>query len=957
MIVFTSVPDLIKANLVVDDIVLVLGENFESDTVAQYCRIRPADFVGSLGNRIITLANGLKGEFLPKEVYKEETGLGGVKHYFDTTITEESASITTDIIPVMVDLFIDDVFVYPTKYTIDPETKSITLTDDTFKVGSKVHVGIYTIKSISTGVRYLGEKTLEEILATPNPKIGDIWITSTEGYIPGQFGDIFIAVNEGLVWTVSEDQTFMGWLTIGLLRGPKGEQGDQGVPGATGAQGQQGQQGIQGPRGAQGPEGQIGPKGEQGIQGPRGEQGIQGQTGPRPRHIWEGTTVSFEQPDGSYGAYVDLKGPQGIQGPQGNIGPQGPQGDVGPQGPQGIAGPVGPRGLQGIPGPVGPQGERGPVGPTGATGIQGPRGLSPKHEWVGSSLRFEQQDGTWGNLVDLTGPQGIIGPVGPKGSDGADGINFTLQGKDTLEAILIKPSPKVGDLWVSTSSGTLHGEPVAIGDNIVYSKQAAWMNIGPFKGEQGPVGPQGPIGPQGPQGLRGPEGPQGVRGDEGPQGPEGLRGPQGLQGEKGIQGDVGPIGPPGPEGPAGPQGPIGPTGEQGPQGLQGPPGITGPQGEQGLRGPEGPQGPRGDVGPTGPQGEAGPQGAVGPMGPQGPEGKMGPTGPEGIQGPEGPMGPKGPQGDQGLPGPVGPQGPRGLMGPTGPQGAKGDTGDRGPTGATGPQGPKGATGATGPQGPQGPKGDKGATGDKGPTGDRGIRGSRSFFVSSTSSVWSMVAARNFYINNGISEVVRFDSNVQYNTGVDFSEQRIYVGTDNLNSSSAIGTGPWIESNWNTVNKISNGVLKQLDGVDATKLQVGSVTRQSEKIIGLYNNGGFGRSFEFSPFLVDEGTSVRIQTNFPVDLQVPSGARYVWFSVSVIEFGSGTFYQTWEVPIGMFNGAVTLSNIPLPINMEFSPTAFARQVTLRVTARDSNGDTTRVWNKQSSTKAIVTSTIA
>lgn len=53
----------------------------------------------------------------------------------------------------------------------------------------------------------------------------------------------------------------------------------------------------------------------------------------------------------------NIKGPQGIQGIQGEIGPQGPQGiqgETGPQGPQGI------------------QGEKGDTGPQGPQGIQGP---------------------------------------------------------------------------------------------------------------------------------------------------------------------------------------------------------------------------------------------------------------------------------------------------------------------------------------------------------------------------------------------------------------------------------------------------------------------------------------------------------------------------------------------------------------------------------------------------------
>lgn len=59
------------------------------------------------------------------------------------------------------------------------------------------------------------------------------------------------------------------------------------------------------------------------------------------------------------------QGPQGEQGPAGPQGEQGPEGEQGPIGPQGEQGPVGPQGETGDVGPVGPQGEQGPEGPQG----------------------------------------------------------------------------------------------------------------------------------------------------------------------------------------------------------------------------------------------------------------------------------------------------------------------------------------------------------------------------------------------------------------------------------------------------------------------------------------------------------------------------------------------------------------------------------------------------------------
>ena len=80
------------------------------------------------------------------------------------------------------------------------------------------------------------------------------------------------------------------------------------------------------------------PTGLQGPQGPQGPAGSQGPKGDKPAHQWSDTSLRFENPDGSWGSYVDLRGPTGPQGLQGVQGSQGPTGPQGPQGPQGPAG-------------------------------------------------------------------------------------------------------------------------------------------------------------------------------------------------------------------------------------------------------------------------------------------------------------------------------------------------------------------------------------------------------------------------------------------------------------------------------------------------------------------------------------------------------------------------------------------------------------------------------------------
>jgi hypothetical protein len=94
------------------------------------------------------------------------------------------------------------------------------------------------------------------------------------------------------------------------------------LKGSTGATGPKGDTGPQGPQGLQGPTGAKGNKGDTGATGPTGPKGDKGDI---PDHQWSGSSLRFQNPDGQYGSYTDLKGPVGPQGPQG---PQGNPGDT-----------------------------------------------------------------------------------------------------------------------------------------------------------------------------------------------------------------------------------------------------------------------------------------------------------------------------------------------------------------------------------------------------------------------------------------------------------------------------------------------------------------------------------------------------------------------------------------------------------------------------------------------------
>lgn len=60
--------------------------------------------------------------------------------------------------------------------------------------------------------------------------------------------------------------------------------------------------------------GERGERGFQGLVGKDGDRGVRGPIGPIPRHEWRGTELRFEEPDGSWGKWTDLRGPRGYAG-------------------------------------------------------------------------------------------------------------------------------------------------------------------------------------------------------------------------------------------------------------------------------------------------------------------------------------------------------------------------------------------------------------------------------------------------------------------------------------------------------------------------------------------------------------------------------------------------------------------------------------------------------------------
>ena len=78
--------------------------------------------------------------------------------------------------------------------------------------------------------------------------------------------------------------------------------------------------GPQGTQGRDGLDGTAGNDGRDGLTGLTGSPGAIGLVGPMPLHKWNGTELSFQQPDGTFSHGVDLRGEAGSEGKAGKEG-------------------------------------------------------------------------------------------------------------------------------------------------------------------------------------------------------------------------------------------------------------------------------------------------------------------------------------------------------------------------------------------------------------------------------------------------------------------------------------------------------------------------------------------------------------------------------------------------------------------------------------------------------------
>ncbi|MCB0645969.1 MAG: collagen-like protein [Saprospiraceae bacterium] len=174
--------------------------------------------------------------------------------------------------------------------------------------------------------------------------------------------------------------------------------------------------------------------------------------GPIPAHEWDGTKLRFEEANGGFGPWVDLKGEPGtsikVAGsvPNESDLPRPYTGNAGDlifttnggnafvwdgsnwinvgkiQGPQGERGPKGDQGEMGERGPKGDNGNQGIQGEKGARGEKGENGIGINNASLdGNDLILQLSSGTSINVGRVVGPQGPTGEKGSKGDKGDKG--------------------------------------------------------------------------------------------------------------------------------------------------------------------------------------------------------------------------------------------------------------------------------------------------------------------------------------------------------------------------------------------------------------------------------------------------------------------------------------------------------------------------------------------------------
>ena len=131
-----------------------------------------------------------------------------------------------------------------------------------------------------------------------------------------------------------------------------------------------------------------------------------GKPGKTPDHQWDGTKIRFQNPDSTWGQWVDLKGKGGDPAYIPKKGVDYFDGEPGKTPKKGVDY---------------HDGEPGKTPQKDVDYFDGKPGKTPNHQWEGTKIRFQNPDSTWGQWVDLKGMKGDPGVTPKKGKDYFDG--------------------------------------------------------------------------------------------------------------------------------------------------------------------------------------------------------------------------------------------------------------------------------------------------------------------------------------------------------------------------------------------------------------------------------------------------------------------------------------------------------------------------------------------------------
>ncbi len=189
--------------------------------------------------------------------------------------------------------------------------------------------------------------------------------------------------------------------------------------------------------------------------------GATGVSLPPPAFQWSGTQLRFQNPDSSWGAWVNL---QGVAGPPGATGATGTVGATGPAGATGPVGAVGVAGATGAMGPAGAIGPGGAVGVAGATGVAGNTvlngaGAPPVANGVNGDFYIDKTNwrvygpkavgiwpGTYTAMIGAPGSQILTTSGAPSAGTGANGDYAVDQTAKNIYG------PKAAGAWPPASS-------------------------------------------------------------------------------------------------------------------------------------------------------------------------------------------------------------------------------------------------------------------------------------------------------------------------------------------------------------------------------------------------------------------------------------------------------------------------------------------------------------------------